>query len=422
MPRLLFFLLAFLNMQLQLTSGMYSEAPVYDKGRFHPRFVIQKNSLQNEASFQMLPSKRDPALWLPLSELSAGKKNFTAYSNSAYQKILSAYLANDLSSLERALLEGYNEIAGKPYLVSSNRTLTFPTAMQLKAENLYFRFPWIIFCLCASFGALLAWAAGYSTLSTIFIWASYLFLCTILGIRIYVLERPPVSNMFETLLFVPWLALTFSLFFKRQAKPAVAALTTLLLTILVLAPIENRFDNVQAVLDSNYWLTVHVLLVVGSYALFLIAGLSAHGYLFCAAKDIRTEALNKLIKISMYGGLAMLIPGTILGGIWAAVSWGRFWDWDPKESWAFITICAYLIAVHAHRYQLIGNFGLACFALFGAWIVTFTWYGVNYILGTGLHSYGFGEGGAWIYLAALCIDAAVCIPLAIAAKEKIRVS
>ena len=94
----------------------------------------------------------------------------------------------------------------------------------------------------------------------------------------------------------------------------------------------------------------------------------------------------------LYLGTALLICGTILGGVWALQSWGRFWDWDPKESWAFISSGFYLIGINAYRFGLIRGRGLAVVAIVGLLLITFTLYGVNYILGSGLHSYGFGQG------------------------------
>jgi hypothetical protein len=106
-----------------------------------------------------------------------------------------------------------------------------------------------------------------------------------------------------------------------------------------------------------------------------------------------------------------------LGGVWAAESWGRFWDWDPKESWAFISICLYLIWVHAYRFHRIASFGLAIGAVTGLLAISFTWYGVNYILGTGLHSYGFGSGGELYYYLFVGAESALLIFVAFAQKK-----
>ncbi len=389
-------------------------APVLEKGRFHP--LSSLNPSQSLDTKLMLPSRVDPSVWLPLNLLSAREKNFTSYSDSDFKKIRKAYLEGQEEQLDEALMGAYATLAGQPYLTSATHTLTFPSVRQLQAEALYFRYPWTAICCALNALAVVLLFMGWRISGYILAFMGFLLLSFLLGIRIYVLERPPVSNMLETLLFVPWLALLVSFLIKREAVLAAAGLSTLLLGIVAVGTIKDNFENVQAVLDSNYWLTIHVLLVVGSYALFLLAGILAHGY-FLGSKEA-SHKLSGLTQISMYLGLAMLVPGTILGGIWAAQSWGRFWDWDPKESWAFITICAYLAGVHAFRYRIIGEYGLALCAIVGAWTVTFTWYGVNYILGTGLHSYGFGSGGEWIYLVSVVLDAALVLLLAAMAKKR----
>ena len=234
------------------------------------------------------------------------------------------------------------------------------------------------------------------------------FLChtIILALRGYILQRPPVSNMFETMIYVPWIAVFFSLclwFWKKSRFTLIAAsLSALILLVLMkLTTVNSNLENVQAVLDSQYWLTIHVLMIVASYGAFILAGLMGHFYLFLVLRDGNEGSSLKLCAFtllqSLYIGVALLIPGTLLGGVWAAESWGRFWDWDPKESWAFISSCIYLVAIHAYRYRFIGNFGLALCSIAGLISVSFTWYGVNYILGTGLHSYGFGSGGEIYY-------------------------
>jgi ABC-type transport system involved in cytochrome c biogenesis permease subunit len=182
---------------------------------------------------------------------------------------------------------------------------------------------------------------------------------------------------------------------------ASALLSVVLLVILKLTHLNSGLENVQAVLDSQFWLIIHVLMVVASYGLFILAGILGHIYLVQSmlkrSESDEMKSLARLILTSVYLGTTLLIPGTILGGVWAAESWGRFWDWDPKESWAFISSSVYLMWIHAHRFHHIGNFGLALGSIVGLLAISFTWYGVNYILGTGLHSYGFGSGGEFYY-------------------------
>ena len=159
--------------------------------------------------------------------------------------------------------------------------------------------------------------------------------------RCYILQRPPVSNMFETVIYVPWVAGCASLIFpsfRRQPLALLAACTAsvILLLIVEVTGLNQTLDQVQAVLDSQFWLMIHVLLVVGSYGIFILGAVLGHLYLLLFIKRGKEAKLmpllSSLILQTMYGGTALLVTGTILGGIWAAESWGRFWDWDPKES------------------------------------------------------------------------------------------
>lgn len=275
-------------------------------------------------------------------------------------------------------LEEYRSLEGKPYQFAHGKALLYPTQRQLQAELFLHRFPfkWILII-------------GYCVAIFIRRFAAIPFILhtLLLATICYVLQRPPVSNMADTLFYVPWIAVLFSFIIKRAREGA--AIAALLLLFL---PSTFHFQNVQAVLDSQYWLIIHVLMVVGSYGLFFLAGIFGHIYLLK-----QSIALEKALLRTLYIGTALLIGGTILGGVWAAESWGRFWDWDPKEAWAFVSSALYLIWIHAYRFKKIKGFGLALGSIIGLMAITFTWYGVNYILSAGLHSYGFGSGGQLFY-------------------------
>jgi ABC-type transport system involved in cytochrome c biogenesis permease subunit len=220
--------------------------------------------------------------------------------------------------------------------------------------------------------------------------------------------------MFETVVYVPWVAVLtgFALYFFTRNKVLVIASTAaafLFLIFLQLTHLDNGMENVQAVLDSQFWLMIHVLMVVGSYGLFILAGILGHLYLgmhlYYHSETPAMANLGRNIIQIIFIGTSLLITGTILGGVWAAESWGRFWDWDPKESWAFISSCIYLIWIHLYTFGHIGNFGLAVGSVAGLSAIGFTWYGVNYILGTGLHSYGFGTGGEQYFYLFMLLEA-----------------
>lgn len=396
------------------------------------QFPLEQRLQQAGSTLKGIPLRRGNGEWVSLAALKVKVYNpvsqdlervgnFSLYSDPLFKKIQTLYLQLDQAFQENAvdrvktyglqlasmLKEGYLSIAGIPYQTAIDKQLTYPSFSQLKAEAAYYHYPLIelailfygiTICLFI-FVRLERWALGMLAIS-------FSLHTAILALRIFILQRPPVSNMFETVIYVPWAAVVFSAILRFTLKSnipliasAIAAFA--LLILLKVSHINESLENVQAVLDSQYWLIIHVLMVVGSYGAFILGGILGHVYLIGRMiKKTETPALQflaSLILQSIYLGTALLIPGTILGGVWAAESWGRFWEWDPKESWAFISSCTYLIFIHAYTFHHIRNFGLAVGSIIGLMVITFTWYGVNYILGTGLHSYGFGSGGEAFY-------------------------
>ncbi len=375
-------------------------------------------------SFYLLPDRQEPGTWRSLKALklkiydASGEKlvpirNFTPYSDAVFEKIRIAYDLQNRQELAQALEEAYRTLAGKPYREAFGKALTYPTLWQLKAEQLYFQWPLIgvalvLYAIAACLALFTLYRPISFTLMT-FVLLAFSLHTLLLALRCYILMRPPVSNMFETVLYVPWVAMLAALWMRSSWGLLGATLSSLaLLALLKVADVNTSMENVQAVLDSQYWLIVHVLMVVGSYGLFILCGLLGHCYLIGVRiqghENEHMRHLASYILQAMYIGVALLIPGTILGGVWAAESWGRFWDWDPKESWAFISSCIYLLFIHAFRFGYIQNLGLSIGAIVGLQAIGFTWYGVNYILGTGLHSYGFGSGGELYYYLFLILE------------------
>ncbi len=376
-------------------------------------------------SFYMLPDKNSPEIWHPLQSISLQVydetsdalmpiKNFTTYTDEHFELIRNAYVnlksslfnesfLEEASTLANTLNSSYTTITKIPYGHTANGPLFFPSTFKLSLESLYSSIPWtLILIVCYSFSILVLLLPFKPVWVYIPLLITFFLHTMTLLLRSYILARPPVSNMTETVLFVPWVsvlagaALSY-VYHSKIPLICASAAATILFLILKLCGLHPPLENVQAVLNSQFWLTIHVLMVVGSYGAFLLAGVIGHVYLLYSYKKSPQPSINtllsKLILQSMFLGLALLIPGTILGGVWAAQSWGRFWDWDPKESWAFISCCTYLIIVHGHYFGVLKNYGIAVGSVIGLMVIAFTWYGVNYILGTGLHSYGFGNGG-----------------------------
>jgi cytochrome c-type biogenesis protein CcsB len=230
------------------------------------------------------------------------------------------------------------------------------------------------------------------------------------GLRCLIAGRPPVTNMYESIVWVSFGIMVFAgvlYYLHRQSLVIVvaSALSTLGLIVADSAPalLDSSIQPLVPVLRSNYWLTIHVLTITLGYAAFaLTLGLgNVTLFQFVRARGegsaARIANLNQLTYRAMQFGVVLLAAGTILGGVWADYSWGRFWGWDPKEVWALIALLTYLIILHGRYTGWVSQFSYAIYTVLAFMSVVMAWYGVNFVLGVGLHSYGFSSGGrAWV--------------------------
>ena len=238
-----------------------------------------------------------------------------------------------------------------------------------------------------------------------------------LALRVLIAGRAPVTNMYESVVWVAMGTVFFGLIFYAVYRNRLMLLSALPVSFLCLLLVRSlpvampaRLDPLVPVLRDNFWLTVHVLVITLSYAAFALALGFAHVILWRYIRRPATAAtlrpLHDWLYRMMFIGLILLAAGTILGGVWANYSWGRFWGWDPKETWALIALLMYVVAIHGKMAGWWGDFGLAVAAIVNFSGIIMAWYGVNYILGAGLHSYGFGVGGEGYILAYLALEAA----------------
>lgn len=235
-----------------------------------------------------------------------------------------------------------------------------------------------------------------------------------ISLRVAILHRAPVSNTFESLLWMGLVGIAVASIaqaFSRKSFYLFAGVCAALASVLFagLVPLTDRTNSLPAVLRSNYWLIVHVLTIVASYGVLAVGAVLGHVYLAREVLFAKRGSAAKFSKLShplilqtyrtIQIGLFLLTAGTILGGVWAADSWGRFWGWDPKETWALISIVVYFAVLHARYIRWLEDFGLAAAAILGFVVIVWTFYGVNYVMASGLHSYGFGSGGEiWVGL------------------------
>ena len=222
--------------------------------------------------------------------------------------------------------------------------------------------------------------------------------------RCMIAGRPPVTNMYESIIWVSFAVSLFGMiFFARYRAPVylLAALPVTLIALLLVhqMPIAmpSSIDPLVPVLRDNFWLTIHVLTITLSYAAFALAMGFGHILLWRYARNPATASGDAPMHFWLYRvlqlGVLLLAAGTILGGVWANYSWGRFWGWDPKETWALIALLCYILTLHGRLAGWWTEFGLVVASVVCFLAVLMAWYGVNFVLGKGLHSYGFGIGG-----------------------------
>ena len=247
-----------------------------------------------------------------------------------------------------------------------------------------------------------------------------------LVLRSYIMSRPPVTNMYETVVWVPFVALVVGLVFywKKSFIPFIAsvilAFFCLFLTDMAPQTLDGSLQPLEAVLRSNFWLSTHVLIITMSYAFFCLAfilgDIALLQLLFKRTQGIAEEASPPIYR-TLQWGVVLLAGGTILGAIWADYSWGRFWGWDPKESWALISLLGYLALLHGRFAGWIRPLSFVTGSVLMFFLILMAWYGVNFILGAGLHSYGFGTGGVEYVAGFFCLHVLLCAAVLIQHKK-----
>ncbi len=246
-----------------------------------------------------------------------------------------------------------------------------------------------------------------------------------LGSRMFLQGRPPVTNLYSSAIFIGWATVIIGLVMEKIYKDGVGSACAAVIgfiTLIIahhLAGSGDTLEMLQAVLDTNIWLATHVVAITIGYSAMFLAGTLATIYI---VRGVFTSTLTKDSAQSLtrmtYGVVCFAtlfsFIGTVLGGIWADQSWGRFWGWDPKENGALLIVLWCAIILHARWGGYIRSRGLMVMAVFGNVITSFSWFGVN-MLGVGLHSYGFmNKAVPWLggfMISQLVLMAIASIPL-----------
>jgi cytochrome c-type biogenesis protein CcsB len=359
--------------------------------------IISGNGLR------FVPQKISPD-WIALSELKGPVQQ-------AFGKIAGTYFTalgkGDVKSFKDAVVNFKN-------LAKAEAPAEYPSDSSLQLEITYnklhpFRWSYILYLIAAilflfslKFTAsrpLRLASVGVMAAGIVMHGTGFLLRCLIAG-------RPPVSNMYESIIWVSLGCVVFGFVFEMIYKRsyiglAATAVSTIALIIgdSVPAVLDPSIHPLEPVLRSNYWLTIHVLTITLSYAAFALAmGIGNIGLSYYV-RGIEEKSREKLTSLALFQyravqvGVLLLTAGTILGGVWADYSWGRFWGWDPKETWALIADLGYLAVLHGRFSGWLRTFGSLASSVVCFTGVVMAWYGVNFVLGVGLHSYGFGGGG-----------------------------
>lgn len=374
--------------------------------------LIIEHANQSNIGLKLFPpgDKKD-AVWV-----SAGERMFRIFTPTFREPEQSVKDVKLLEETVQALKTGESDFREKFSALEDSvvrRAQARDEYRSVPLEADYFRKNWLIYALIFFIIAALTSGvmlfAGDSVVGKISYWTTtgslvlgLVYLIIPIVKRSIIMQRPPVGNLYDTIIFIDMGLVLFSLLVLAMSKkkfvlgivPIIAAFLVLLARRFEVGEGRDHLDPLIAVLRSNFWLSTHVIIITLGYASGLITALISIAYVMLRALGLDNGdlALRRSVTRAAYGCLCLTLllslVGTVLGGIWANDSWGRFWGWDPKENGALMIVLWSLAVLHARMGGYIREWGLHMAAIFGAVVVGFSWWHVNF-LGVGLHNYGF---------------------------------
>ena len=402
-------------------------------------------------TIRLIPDPTDPlAAWGTVASLVESKEPTLAPVRDAWMALGRAFVADDAAAFAQAATRFTTELQQLPAAFRPSTT-TLNRELRYNQLGLY-RKAWLTLAL-ATVMAALAFAVRrrwFDLLTAAVTLAGTGVFTYALSLRWAVAGRIPASNFFESLLFLSWGAAAFAVIsffaFRHRSVPlTAAAIAAVALCLADCLPLDPFIRPVAPVLMDTFWMSVHVPVIMISYAVLAIAVLIAHVQIAATALLPADRPVIATLDRLHYGyvlaGSLLLLVGIATGSMWAASSWGRYWGWDPKEVWSLVALLGYMAAVHirldrgrrslyllvvalalapavfalvavhlapltlgkvtalvvtgmATAYFVLARslFATAAKSIMAFWLVIMTYVGVNYVLGTGLHSYGFGMG------------------------------
>ena len=312
-------------------------------------------------------------------------------------------------------VRGVDEMAA---LAAGPRLQGWPDAASIEREITYnrvrpTRIAWIVLVLALVL-SIVAWSRKSKLLDGLALGglvAGFAVMTWGIVTRWQIAGRIPASNMYESLLFLAWgvglfAVVAFAVMRNRLVVLNANAMAALTMALTDLLPIDGFVHPVPPVLSGTPWLAIHVPIIMVSYSVLALGVVVAHmqiGFgIFSPRRGELIQRMNDLLYWYMHVGAILLITGILTGSIWAASSWGRYWGWDPKEVWSLVAFLAYVAILHGRWDRFIGPFGVAAISIIAFQTILMTYLGVNFVLTTGLHSYGMGDSPvvAWMAIVA----------------------
>ncbi len=391
--------------------GFASEVGLYQIWVMQGRVSETKESLIGRyrtmdqwASMRLIPPATPDAEWRTVGGMLVGldPKENSSTALLAYMKMLEAYEKKEVGAFAQAIAEY------RTWLEDSSKL----SLNKVDAEWWFGRGEWFNRCATLYLIAFLLVLAGWfwersEPLASawkliLLVWGVHTIL---LALRMWIQGRPPVTNLYSSAIFIGWASVLFGIFLDRREKDGIGTAVASVLgfcTLLIahhLSTGGDTLETLRAVLDSNFWLATHVVVITLGYSATFVSGFLGILYV---VRGVWTTSLGagtakRLIEMA-YGAVCFAtlfsFVGTVLGGIWADQSWGRFWGWDPKENGALLIVLWNALLLHLRWGGMVRDRGFMVLAIAGDIVTSLSWFGVN-MLGIGLHSYGFMEESFW---------------------------
>ena len=409
------------------------------------RIMGQAESLDRSGAVRAVPPDSPDGAWMTLyrAELDAIVRQSTAGeinpATAALSGLIDAYAKQDAAefNVRLARLEGaaaaYEQMVAGSNAESALAPAERISASKVRFETFFNQFNPFYYCAATYLIAFvltaaswLFWPRSLSRAATAVIVVTLLVHTFALVARIYISGRPPVTNLYSSAVFIGWGAVLFGVLFEAiyrigvgNAVASVVGFSTLVVAYF-LSLDGDTFTVLQAVLDTQFWLATHVVCITLGYSTTYLAGFLGIAHILAGhlMGKLDVQAERQLSRMT-YGTLCFAIffsfIGTVLGGLWADDSWGRFWGWDPKENGALIIVLWNALVLHARWGKLVSPVGLATLVVGGNIVTSWSWFGVNE-LGVGLHAYGANDSPTAMVLlgfvaSQLVVIALGCLPV-----------